>query len=101
MVGERDGLPALQMGISGHDRFGVRLRFFQKRFDQFAAQRQNLADFVVEIQLHVQRHLIVAASGGVQPFARVANAVGQFRFDKHMDVLGVGVESQIAAFDIL
>ena len=39
-------------------------------------------------------------SGGVQAFARVANAVGQLRLYKHMDVLCGGVKGQFMAFDI-
>ena len=56
---------------------------------------------IAQGQADVQRHLIVAAAAGVEPLARVADAGGQGLLHKGMHVLGVGVDLQLAAGQII
>ena len=48
---------------------------------------------------HVSGNLVVAASGGMQPSACVADRLGQCGFDVHVNVLFVGVPLEVARLD--
>ena len=48
------------------------------------------------VHAHVQSHLVVAAAAGVQALARLADAVGQEGFHKHVHVLRAHVDGQRA-----
>ena len=62
---------------------------------------EHLADRPCRVQADIQRHLIVAAAAGVQALARVADAGGQRLLHKGVDVLGVGVDLQLAGCQIV
>ena len=53
-----------------------------------------------EIEPHVHRDLIVAAAGGVQLLARLADAGGELRLHEHVDVLRLGVDLEISGLDV-
>ena len=100
MVPKGDGLRPLQMGVARHDRVCPAVGLLAQHADQLHQLRPQRRDRIFEIQPNVQRHLIVAAAPGVQPFARVADARGQFAFHKGVDVLGVRVNGQRAGSQI-
>ena len=52
------------------------------------------------MQPNVQRHLIVAAAGGVQAFARVPHPAGKLLLHKGVDILRVGINGQLARFQL-
>ena len=100
-VAEGDGLGPLQMGVAGHDGGGVLRRLLADDLHQLDdAALQHLA-VVPQGQPDIQRHLIVPAAAGVQPLARVADAGGQGLLHKGVDVLGVGVDLQLAGSQII
>ena len=54
-----------------------------------------------QVQADVQRDLIVAAAPGVQALTGVTDAGGQRLLDEGVDVLGVGVDLQLAGSQII
>ena len=98
---ERDGLGALQVGIAGHDIRLVRLGLIGQRRDERLRERDDLVRLRAQIHAQVERDLIVAAAGGVQALAGVADALGEHLLDEHVDILGGRVNLQRAGFEIV
>ena len=95
MMGERDGLGALQMGVAGDDDVGV----FFAQFDEGGLQAVDFqaqeGDFLAEPQTHVQGDLIVAGAAGVQLRAG-RDAAGEGGLDVHVNVLQVRAPGEFA-----
>ena len=100
-VAEGDGLGALQVGVAGHDGGGVLRCFLADDPDQIDDAALQHPAVVAQGQADVQRHLIVAAAAGVQALAGVADAGGQGLLHEGVDVLGVGVDLQPAAGQVV
>ena len=81
-----DGLRPLQVGVAGHDVAGVLLRQGEQRLFQSPQRADGFAAGFLGVQVHVQRHLVVAAAAGVQALAGVADPLSQDGFHQHMDV---------------
>ena len=100
LVTERDRLGALQMRIARHDGGAVRFGLRQQRVNQRADFAGERGRFVPQVEPDVERDLVVAAAGGVQPFADVADAARQFGLHEHMNVLRFGIDLQRAGFQV-
>ena len=87
MVAKGDGLGALQVGIARHycpgEGFGLDADSLSQFFDLF----QQALGLLSQIEPDIQRHLIVPASGGMQPFTGISQPAGQFTFHESMDIL--------------
>ena len=99
-MGQGHGLGALQVGVTGHHALEVLLRHFAQRADQILRQSDGLVDLVGEVHAQIQRHLIVAAAGGVQALARVADALRQLALHEGVDVLAGHVDLKRAGLDL-
>ena len=99
-VGQRDGLGPLQVGVAGHDRLQVLLSHIAEGGAQFLRQPGQPVDRVRQEHADVQRHLVVAAAGGVQLLARRADALGQRGLHEGVDVLAFHVDGKRPAVDV-
>ena len=88
------------MGVAGHDGVEVLFRHIAERFHDGLAARARLFDLVGEVEAQIERHLIVAAAGGMQFLARLADAAGQFALHEGVDVLAGHVDLQLACVDV-
>ena len=74
-------------------------------FDQRAlhpAQRPaDFGDLGAQVETQVERHLVVAAAGGVQLRPRRADAGGERRLDVHVDVFQFGPELELSPANLL
>ena len=100
MVTEGDRLRSLQVRIAGHDGIGVLRRLARDDLDQLHDEFFDVDDLFFEVELHVERHLIVTAARGMQALAVVADALRQLALDEGMDILRLHIKGQCAAFDI-
>ena len=100
MVREGDGLRALEMRIARHYRLLVRLRDVAEGAYDVLYERGGLLALALEVEPRVERHLVVAAAGGVQLLARVAYPRGELRLHEGVYVLGGGVNLQRAGFQV-
>ena len=100
VVTEGDRLCTLQMRVAGHDGIAVFLGFAGDDLDELHDQLFDGDDLFFEVELHVERYLVIAASGGVQALAVVADTLGQFSFDEGVDILGFHVDAERAALDV-
>ena len=100
IMAEGDRLGPLEVGIAGHDARLVLLGPVGERRGQVPHQAGYGIALLLQVHAHVQRDLIVAAAGGVELFARVADALGEHLLHEHMDVLAAGIHRQGAAADI-
>ncbi len=55
---------------------------------------------LLTIQAEVHRHLVVPAAGGVQPLARVPDALGEHGLDIHVDVLVLQGELHLSGLNV-
>ena len=94
------GWGPLHVGVPGHDGDGVPLRFFAQHRYKVLQLGLDGGAVLAQGQAHIQGHLVVAAAGGVQALARVADAGGQFPLHKGVDVLGVGVDGESAGVQV-
>ena len=100
MVGERNRLRLLQVGVAGHDGTGVAPRGSDQLGEQVVEQGARLAAGGLDEHMHVEGDLIVAAAPGVESAACGADALGEHLFDEHVNVLGIGVERERARVEI-
>ncbi len=79
----------------------VRLAAADERPLQLDQPRVDLVDGVADPQPQVGRNLVVAAAGGVQLAADVAQAVDQCPLDVHVDVFQLDAELEAALLNFL
>ena len=100
MVGQGNGLGLLQVGVARHDGVGVPGGVFQNGPEQRRELFDRAGNGRLHVKPHIQRHLVVAAAAGVHPLARRADALGQKRFNVHVDVFGPHRKLHLAGFNI-
>ena len=101
MVRKADGLRHLQMGETGHHRLGVLGGHVDQSALQGFEQFADGVDFIAQPQTHIGGHLVVAATTGVQAFARVAHQLGQARFDVQVHIFEFQLPLKLTALDVL
>ena len=94
------GLRVLQVGHAGHQGGSVLIRDLQQRVQQPVDPVGDLLRFGAQPQPKVQRDLVIAASRGVQHPARRADAPGQLKLDKAVDILALLIDRQPAVFNV-
>ena len=93
-MGEGDGLRPLQVRVAGHDGVRVLLRLGAEDADELRQKLYGVGRQVAQVEPGVQGDLVVAAAGGVELAARVAQALGQDSLDKAVYILRRGVYRQ-------
>ena len=101
MVPKGDRLRPLHVRITGHYVLAVQNRLAAQHLDQLPKLRLQHAAFLFQVAAQIERHLIVAAAGGVQALARVAHAGSQLALHEGMNILRVRVDRKLAALNVL
>ena len=78
----------------------VFLRLFAQHCQQVFNVCGNGVDLFFQCHANVQRYLVIAGAGGVQPLAGLAQAGGQLTFNKCMNIFRTWINRQLAAFNI-
>lgn len=86
-MGEGGRLGPLEVGVAGHDGVQVALGLAEKGFLQVQQHPHNDGNLFLDKEAEVQGHLVIPAAGGVQPLARVPDALGEDGLDIHVDIL--------------
>ena len=100
MVAKSDRLGTLQVRIARHDCGRVLLRLFAKHEHELLHLRGNRIAFIAQIKPEVERDLVIPAAGGMKALARIANARGELRLHKGVDILRIGINRQLPALKI-
>ena len=79
----------------------MRLGLIGQRGDERLREGDDLVRLQAQVHAQVERDLIVAAAGGVQALAGVADALGEHLLDEHVDILGGRVDLQRAGFEVV
>ena len=87
VMSQTDGLSLLQVGESRHNGLCVLLHNMKNYLQELAQLRVKLTEIPASKEAHIQSHLVITASSGVQLLACIADAVDQVRLDEGMDVL--------------
>ena len=87
MVREVDRLRALEMGVAGNDDLAMALGEADERALHFAQACGEAVALGAQIEAEIERDLVIAAAGGVELGAGVADAAGELGLDVHVDVL--------------
>ena len=96
MVPQVHGLGPLQVGVTGHRPVGVFLGTLEQRPHQPSDALHRGSCALARVQHQVGHHLVVARAGGVQTPADGADDLRQAPLDRHVDVLVVGSEGEVA-----
>ena len=101
MVAKGDGLRALKMGVAAHDRAGVLPGLFAQDLNQLSQLGQQFLQAAAQVKADIQRHLVVAASGGVQALARIPHPAGELLLHKGVNILRLRVDRQLARLQLI
>ena len=85
MVGEVDGLSALEVGITWDDDLGMIGGELDDRGLEFVELAAQLDQFVAKPHPHIEGDLIIPGAGRVE-FGTGGHAAGQFGFDVHVNI---------------
>ena len=100
VVAKEDRLGRLQMSEAGHDRVKIGLGLGEKGFLQLVEIAQHRCHFIAQIEADIKGDLIVARTGGVQLAADRSDALGESRFDIHVNIFKADLEFEVAGVDI-
>ncbi len=93
-------LGGLQMREARHDGVGMLLGAIEESGDQAGQRRFRPGKLFLDPEAEIERDLVVARAGGVQPAGGRADQRRQPRLDVHVDVFELARELEIAAFDL-
>ena len=97
---KQDRLSALEMSVARHDHFAIFRRAINDRLLQFDDQSLNFSRLTSDVQMHVERDLIISRASGVESAARLADPISQCLLDVHMNVFELDTELELAAIDL-
>ena len=100
MVGEQDGLRALQVRVAGHGVLGVLLGAPDERGLDGADARVDVPDDVAQIEPLVERDLIVAGAARMELASHRPRQLDEPALDVHVDVFELPSEREAAALDL-
>ena len=101
IMGGQHRLGPLHVGVAGQDHVGVGVAAADEGPLQVDQPLVDLVDGLADPEPQIGGDLIVAAAGGVQFAAHVADAVDQGPLDVHVDVFQFGAEREAALLDFL
>ena len=96
-----DRLRALQMGVARHRPVGVLLGDVRERRHQRGQQLDGALRALADIQRHVGRHLVVPRPSRVELAADRTDELRQAPLDRHVDVLVLRLERELAALELV
>ena len=99
VVAEGHRLRRLEMGEARHYRRRVRLGLVEEGGDQALQRLGGAGQLALRPEAEIDRHLVVARAGGVQPSGRRPDQLGKPRFHVHVDVLELGREDERSGLD--
>ena len=100
-MAEGHRLGTLQVSVAGHNIARALLGLLAQHGNQLSNLALDMLARRAQVQPDVQRHLVIAAAAGVQPLAGIAHAGSQRLFHKGVHILGVGVNFQRTAVQIV
>ena len=100
MMREQHGLSVLHMRIARQNHLVVLLGRIHQYMAQLKIGLHELLGQCLDAQARVGRHLVVARTSGMQALASLADATRQLALDRHMDILVVDIEAEVAGIDI-
>ena len=86
-VRRQNRLRFAEMGVGRHGAISTRLGLARQRSNQPAQAQRHVRDVPLQVEPQIERHLFVARTPGVQPLARLADALDELPFDKRVDIL--------------
>ena len=101
VVRRQDRLRPLHMGVAGQDHVEIGVAAADERSLEIDEPQVDLVDGLADPEPQVGGHLVVAAAGGVQFAADVAEPVDQRPLDVHVDVFQGRRERESALLNLL
>ena len=101
VMGQQDGLGALEVGVAGHDDVCVLLGLLQEGLLEVDGGFDGLPACFHGVEAHVGGDLVVAGAGGVELAGNVANFLFEAGLDVHVDVFEFRTPGESSGFDFL
>ena len=76
-MGKANRLGMLQMGIAWHDSLYMLLSQVQQHLTQIQEFIRNLAELILEIEVHICRHLVITGASRMKLASHWPNLLGQ------------------------
>src|SRR3972149_7027688 len=99
MMGKEHRLRLLQMGIARHDDSQVPLGSPRQLALEILQRPDNRPHLLPEIEPHIQRHLVVAASRGMELSPYGPDLLSEAPLDIHVDIFVRRRKKESPAFD--
>ena len=97
---EQDWLGPLQMSVSRHDDIAVFFRRFHDGLLQLDEQPCYVGNFPAQVQMGIERYLVIAAAAGVQALARFTDGISQPFFYIHMNIFQFDGKFEFIMFNL-
>jgi hypothetical protein len=100
MVGQAQGLSALEVGIARNQGFYMGFSLGEQRLLKLAQLGANLLNLVPQIKANIRAHLIIAGAGRVQLFGHIPQQLDQAMLHRKVNVfvLNGGIKLSLAIF---
>ena len=85
-MGKANRLGMLQMGIAWHDSLYMLLSQVQQHLTQIQEFIRNLTELILEIKVHICRHLIITRASRMKLTSYWPNLLGQKSLHIHMNI---------------
>ena len=86
MMGKANRLSMLQMGIAWHDGLYMLLCQVQQHLTQIQEFIRNLTELILEIKVHICRHLVITRASRMELTSYWPNLLGQKSLHIHMNI---------------
>ena len=101
MMRQQHGLSVLHVRVARQNHLVVLLGRIHQHMAQLKIGLHELPGQRLDAQARIGRHLVVARTPGMQALTGLADAARQLALDRHMNVLIVDIEGEVAGIDIL
>ena len=101
MMRQQNGLGALQMGVTRQHSCNMASGKVHQNILQLEQMLDDGINGIPQVQAHIQSHLIVAASGGMQLMRNFADDLGQPGFNMGVDIFQCVAVRQSSFLDLM
>ena len=97
MMGKANRLSMLQMGIAWHDGLYMLLCQVQQHLTQIQEFIRNLTELILEIKVHICRHLVITRASRMELTSYWPNLLGQKSLHIHMNIFITHIKLKLSS----
>ena len=90
----------LKMCEARHESIQVLLHHMKDRLQEMFEKQIHLTDLIPDIQLHIERHLVISAAPRMEFLAGISDPIDQMRFHEAVDIFVLVCEFQFSTLNV-